>query len=69
VESIWGGAKYLNQGFDAEGSVEGALLYYHGGPGWRQSYGPESAGYVPAVGARYKALLDAQAKAQPQTEQ
>ena len=65
VQSIWGAAKYMSQALDAEGSPEGALLYYHGGPGWRQNYGPESQGYVPAIAGRYKALLAAQAPAQP----
>lgn len=69
VQSIFGAAKYLSQGLDAEGSPEGALLFYHGGPGWRQSYGPESAAYVPAVAARYKALAIAQAKQQPSAAQ
>lgn len=56
VQAIYGAAKYLNQGLDAEGSPEGALLYYHGGPGWRQAYGPESQGYVPTVAAHYQRL-------------
>lgn len=56
VQSIYGGAKYMSQALDAEKSPEAALLYYHGGPGWRQAYGPESQGYVPAVGGRYAAL-------------
>jgi hypothetical protein len=63
VQSIFGAAKYLSEGLDKEGSPEGALLYYHGGPGWRQAYGRESAAYVPAVAARYKALAQAQAPA------
>jgi len=58
VQSIYGGAKYLSQALDAEGNPDGALLFYHGGPLWRQAYGPESQGYVPAVGSRYKALSD-----------
>lgn len=65
VQSIFGAAKYLSEGLDKEGSPEGALLYYHGGPGWRQSYGPESKAYVPAVAARYKALAGAQTSAPP----
>jgi hypothetical protein len=64
VQSIFGGAKYLSTGLDAEGSPEGALLYYHGGPGWRTSYGPESQAYVPAVTAQYKRLAKS-APAQP----
>lgn len=60
VESIWGAAKYMSEALDKEQSVEGALLNYHGGDRWRQSFGPESRGYVPAVAARYKALLAAQ---------
>lgn len=66
VESIWGAAKYMSEALDKEQSVEGALLNYHGGDGWRQKFGPESQGYVPAIAARYKALLAAQ---QPPDEQ
>lgn len=62
VQSIYGGAKYMSQALDAEKSPEDALLYYHGGPGWRQAYGPESQGYVPAVGGRYAALSAATAQ-------
>jgi hypothetical protein len=61
VQSIFGAAKYLSEGLDKEGSPEGALLFYHGGPGWRQAYGQESAAYVPAVTARYRALAGSQA--------
>jgi soluble lytic murein transglycosylase-like protein len=60
VQSIFGAAKYLSEGLDKEGSPEGALLFYHGGPDWKSRFGPESAAYVPAVAARYKALLAAQ---------
>lgn len=56
TQQIFGAAKYLSQGQAAEGTPEGALLYYHGGPKWRQSYGPESQGYVPGVAAHYTAL-------------
>jgi len=56
VQSIWAGAKYLAEALDAEGSPEKALLRYHGGPGWRQKYGPESAAYVPGVQKHYAAL-------------
>lgn len=59
VQSIWGAAKYMNHALDKEGSVEGALLNYHGGDGWRGAFGPESRAYVPAVAARYKALTAA----------
>ncbi len=62
VQAIYGAAKYLSQGLDAEGSPEGALLYYHGGPGWRQAYGPESQGYVPTVAAHYQRLQAASQK-------
>lgn len=55
-QQIFGAAKYLAEGRDKEGTHEGALLYYHGGPDWRNKYGPESAGYVPAVAAHYTAL-------------
>lgn len=60
VQSIYGGAKYLSQALDAEKSPELALLYYHGGPNWRQRYGPESAAYVPKIAANYRALVKAQ---------
>jgi hypothetical protein len=69
VQSIYGGAKYLSQALDAEKSPEGALLYYHGGPDWRKAYGPESAGYVPAVTARYQQLARASAPATTQGAQ
>lgn len=65
VQSIYGAAKYLSEGLDKEGSPEGALLYYHGGPDWRDHYGRESASYVPAVAARYQALAKAQTPQQP----
>lgn len=57
VQAIWGGAKYLAEGLDKEGTPEGALLYYHGGPGWRDAYGPESRGYVPGVGAKLQQIV------------
>lgn len=63
VQQIYGGAKYLSQALDAEKSVPGALLYYHGGPGWRGAYGPESAGYVPAVAGHYARLTKSPAAA------
>jgi len=60
VQSIYGAAKYLNEALDKEGTPDKALLYYHGGPGWRQSFGPESRGYVPAVTAQYVKLAPKQ---------
>jgi hypothetical protein len=54
VQSIWGGAKYLASALDAEGTPQKALLYYHGGPDWRQRFGPESAAYVPSVAKHYQ---------------
>ncbi|MDR3415026.1 MAG: lytic transglycosylase domain-containing protein [Nevskia sp.] len=54
VQSIYGGAKYLSEALDREKSPEDALRYYHGGPAWRGSYGPESQGYVPAVARHYQ---------------
>jgi soluble lytic murein transglycosylase-like protein len=60
VQSIFAGAKYLAEGLDKEGNPNAALLYYHGGAGWRQNYGRESADYVPAVAGHYKALQAAQ---------
>jgi soluble lytic murein transglycosylase-like protein len=65
VESIFGAAKYMNQALDKEGSLEGALLNYHGGDGWRQKFGRESRDYVPAVAGHYKGLLAAQAQQRP----
>jgi hypothetical protein len=59
VQSIYGAAKYLNTALDAEGSPEKALLYYHGGPGWRGSYGRESQNYVPGVTANYQRFAKA----------
>ena len=56
VQSIYGAAKYMNRALDKEGSVEDALRNYHGGDGWRQAYGPESRGYVPAVTKHYQIL-------------
>lgn len=70
VESIWGAAKYLDQALTAEnGSVEQALLYYHGGSNWRSKFGRESKGYVPGVAGYYKALLDAQQQQPPAPSQ
>src|SRR6187399_2346574 len=65
VESIWGAAKYMDKALRVEGTPEGALLYYHGGPGWRGSFGPESRGYVPAIAKHYKQYLDAAQAAAP----
>ena len=62
VQSIFGGAKYLSEALDNEGHPETALLYYHGGPGWRQKYGTESANYVPAVAAKYQQIAAATPK-------
>lgn len=68
VQQIYGGARYLSEALDAErGSVPQALLYYHGGPAWRQQYGPESAGYVPGVAAQYARV--AKSNGTPQTTQ
>src|SRR5215472_3248744 len=61
VQSIFAGAKYLSQALDSEGSPEKALLYYHGGPDYRQNYGPESASYVPQVTHRYLTLASGDA--------
>ena len=67
VQSIWGAAKYMDEALTKEGSPEGALLYYHGGPNWRQTYSKstEAQGYVPAVAAHYKALQAAGAPQLP----
>lgn len=58
VQAIFGGAKYLSEGLDKEKGPEGALLYYHGGPGWRGSYArsKESQDYVPAIAGWYRRL-------------
>jgi hypothetical protein len=61
VQSIWAGAKYMNEALTAErDNPHAALLYYHGGPGWRQAYGPESKGYVPAVAGHYQRYAKAE---------
>ena len=55
TQSIYGAAKYMNEALTAEkDNPAAALLYYHGGPGWRGAYGKESANYVPAVAAHYQ---------------
>ena len=59
TQSIWGAAKYLSEAQDKEKTADDALRYYHGGPDWRQKYGPESAAYAPAVGARFVQLAKA----------
>jgi soluble lytic murein transglycosylase-like protein len=61
VQSIFGAAKYLSEGLDKEGSPEGALLYYHGGPARNK----ESQTYVPGIAAHYQALRDAEDAAMP----
>lgn len=67
VQQIYAGARYLSEGLDKEGSPQGALLYYHGGPDWRSKYGAESAAYVPAVTAHYQQFSSAQPAATPAT--
>ena len=62
AQSIYGAAKYMNEALKAEGTPEKALLYYHGGPGWRDRFGPESAGYVPGIIAKYQQGQPAMAK-------
>ena len=60
TQSIYGGAKYMNEALEAEkDNSAAALLYYHGGPKWREKYGPESHAYVPAVAAHYKKYANA----------
>src|ERR1700691_1865342 len=59
VQSIYGGAKYMAQALDAEPTPEAALMYYHGGPDWRDKVGSESKAYVPAVTAHYQQLASA----------
>ena len=54
VQSIFGAAKYMDQALQAERTPEDALRYYHGGPGWRGAFGPESQGYAPGVTAHYR---------------
>lgn len=65
VQSIFGGAKYMNEALTKEKTPEDALRYYHGGPDWRQAYGPESRGYVPAIAAHYQRLAKAAAPPAP----
>ncbi len=65
VQSIYGGAKYLSEALDNEKTPEAALLYYHGGPDWRDHYGPESQAYVPGVVAHYKQLTAANGNTTP----
>jgi hypothetical protein len=61
LQQIYGGAAYLSKAMDAEkNNPQAALLYYHGGPGWRTAYGPESAGYVPGVAANYAKVAKGQ---------
>jgi len=62
VQSIFAGAKYLAEARDAEADPADALRYYHGGPNWRNAYGPESQGYVPAVSAHYQRFAAAAPK-------
>jgi hypothetical protein len=57
VQSIYAGAKYMDEALSKEGRPDLALLYYHGGPGWRDKYGKESAGYVPAVTGHFQKLI------------
>jgi hypothetical protein len=57
VQSIYAGAKYMDEALSKEGRPDLALLYYHGGPGWRGKYGKESAGYVPAVTGHFQKLI------------
>jgi hypothetical protein len=62
AQSIYGAAKYLDLALNTEGDPARALLYYHGGPGWRGNYGSESANYVPAVAKRYAQFASADTK-------
>jgi soluble lytic murein transglycosylase-like protein len=64
VQSIFGAAKYMDEALTAEGNPETALLYYHGGPGWRKTFSQskESQGYLPSIIARYQRF---KAAAQP----
>lgn len=57
TQAIWGAAKYLSEAQTKEGTTAGALLYYHGGPKWRERYGTESAGYVPAITKQYQQIV------------
>ena len=57
-QSIYGGAKYLAMGLDAEhDNPTAALRYYNGGPGWRTSGGDPK--YPSYVGAQYVKLAKA----------
>lgn len=64
AQQIYAGAKYLSEALSNEKTPEDALRYYHGGPSWRNAYGPESAGYAPAVTKHYMALTAASAPKQ-----
>jgi hypothetical protein len=49
AQAIPAAARYLRQGYDTTGSLEGAAAYYHGGPDTRQ-WGPKTKAYVQSVG-------------------
>jgi hypothetical protein len=52
AQAIPAAAAYLRQGFDATGTPQGAIAYYHGGPDTKQ-WGPKTRAYVPAVASHY----------------
>jgi hypothetical protein len=44
AQAIDGAARYLKQGIDKTGSVQGGLMYYHGGPD-QSGWGPKTQAY------------------------
>jgi len=51
VQAVDGQARYLKQGIDATGSLQGGLMFYHGGPDQR-GWGPKTRAYATDVLAR-----------------
>ena len=47
-QALEGYTQYMDEGYAATGSNEGALAYYHGGPN-RKLWGPKTRGYVEAI--------------------
>lgn len=49
TQAIPAAARYLREGYDATGSLQGAAAYYHGGPDTKQ-WGPKTRAYVQSIG-------------------
>lgn len=47
------GEAYLREGIDKTGSIEGGLMYYHGGPN-RKFWGPKTRAYPSSVLSRLR---------------